>query len=322
MDAVQEQRIATFLLWASPALIASNYIIAKAASGQIAPHMMALVRWSVALCLMLLFSRGKLGFLLYLSGREILQMLVLGALGMWICGAFVYEAAISTSATNIALIYAVTPVAIAIANAHFHSNSNPNFNPNRKPNEGLRRFARPDWMGLFLAMVGVLFVISKGHPMRLFFTEWVAGDVWVLGAATSWVAYTLLMRRWPSTLSPSVRLCAVTAGGVLVLLPCTMVEALYQGGLYFTQRGLLLASIAGIVPGFMAYRAYAFLIHKRGPAQAGLVMYLSPIYAAIIAWVLLGEAPAWFHCVGAAMIFPSIYLATRDGERQKGARVP
>ena len=45
-----------------------------------------------------------------LSAREYLQMLALGGLGMWICGAFVYEAAFSTSSANIALIYAVTPV--------------------------------------------------------------------------------------------------------------------------------------------------------------------------------------------------------------------
>ena len=40
------------------------------------------------------------------------HMLVLGALGMWICGAFVYQGGQSTSSINIALIYAATPIAI------------------------------------------------------------------------------------------------------------------------------------------------------------------------------------------------------------------
>jgi hypothetical protein len=42
MDARNEQLIAKLLLWISPAFISSNYIIAKAASGEITPHLMAL----------------------------------------------------------------------------------------------------------------------------------------------------------------------------------------------------------------------------------------------------------------------------------------
>ena len=36
------QRQAQVLLWLSPALVSCNYIIARAASGDIAPHLLAL----------------------------------------------------------------------------------------------------------------------------------------------------------------------------------------------------------------------------------------------------------------------------------------
>ena len=296
MNAGTEQRMAKLLLWVSPAFISSNYIIAKAASGEISPHLMALIRWSVALCLMLAFSWRKLSSLLRLTTREYLQMLALGGLGMWICGAFVYEAAFSTSSTNIALIYAVTPVAIAVVSSGPSS----------------FKLLPRHWIGMVLALLGVLFVISKGKLANLASTQLVTGDVWIVGAATSWVAYTILTRRWPSALSHSVRLCAVTAAGVLILVPCTAIEAIHDGHLNLTPKGLVLAAIAGVVPGFIAYKAYAFLIQKLGPAQAGLVMYLSPVYAACIAWILLGETPSWFHFVGAAMILPSIHLVTAE----------
>jgi drug/metabolite transporter (DMT)-like permease len=45
-------------------------------------------------------------------------------------------------------------------------------------------------------------------------------------------------------------------------------------------------------------------------ARTALVMYLAPIYGALGAWWLLGEAPGWHHLVGAALILPSIRLAT------------
>jgi drug/metabolite transporter (DMT)-like permease len=76
-------------------------------------------------------------------------------------------------------------------------------------------------------------------------------------------------------------------------------------------RGLALAALAGVVPGFLAYQAYGFMVRELGATRAGLVMYLSPVYAALIAWLALGELPQWFHAVGAALILPSIYFASR-----------
>ena len=48
-----------------------------------------------------------------------------------------------------------------------------------------------------------------------------------------------------------------------------------------------------------------------GAARTGLILYLGPIYAALTAWMLLGEQPQWYHGLGAALILPGIWLATR-----------
>ena len=106
-------RWAPLLLWVVPALWSSNYLIARLAQGVIEPHALALGRWTLALLLMLPFVLPGLLRQRQALRREWPQMLVLGALGMWICGAWVYLGAQSTSATHIALIYAVTPVTIA-----------------------------------------------------------------------------------------------------------------------------------------------------------------------------------------------------------------
>jgi drug/metabolite transporter (DMT)-like permease len=41
------------------------------------------------------------------------------------------------------------------------------------------------------------------------------------------------------------------------------------------------------------------------------MLYLPPIYGALLAWLVLGEKPGWHHLAGAALILPSIWLATR-----------
>jgi drug/metabolite transporter (DMT)-like permease len=46
-----------------------------------------------------------------------------------------------------------------------------------------------------------------------------------------------------------------------------------------------------------------------------LLLYLSPVYGALGAWGVLGEPPGWYHAAGAALILPSIWLATRPAGR-------
>lgn len=295
MQALRRQRIAQGLLWITPALWSSNYIIARASDGVIAPHLLALGRWTLALALLLPLSAGALVQQFPRWKHEWKQMLLLGALGMWICGAFVYQGAHTTSAINIGLIYAATPVAIAFASA-------------RLLHERLSAWQR---VGMGLALCGVLFVIAKGEPGNLLDVRFTVGDLWILVAAVSWVAYTVLLQRWPSALGPTPRLAAITFGGLLVLLPFTTLEAIVQPGPPPGLKALLLIVLAGLLPGFFSYQAYGYMLRELGASRSSLVMYLAPVYAAFTSWGLLGEPPRWYHAVGALLILPAIWLATR-----------
>ena len=41
------------------------------------------------------------------------------------------------------------------------------------------------------------------------------GDGWIVLAAACWVAYSVLLGRWPSALPPTARLVAIIAGGLV-----------------------------------------------------------------------------------------------------------
>jgi drug/metabolite transporter (DMT)-like permease len=51
-------------------------------------------------------------------------------------------------------------------------------------------------------------------------------------------------------------------------------------------------------------------------AGAGLVMFLSPLCAALIARPALGDLQQWFHLVGAAFILPSNFAASGSPARR------
>ena len=286
---------ARLLLWLVPLLWSSNYIIARLGDGLIAPHALALGRWAVAAAILLPWmGRGLLRQREALR-REWPHLLVLGFLGMYICGAWVYMAGRTTSSTNIALIYAATPMSIAAASSLLLH----------------EKLSRAQWAGVVLALLGLLFVIAKGDPARLLAVQFVAGDAWIVAAAASWTAYSVLLKRWPSALGPGERLVAIIAGGLLVLVPTTVAEALLTPVPPFGWGAAGLVLLAAVVPGVLSYGAYSYLQRELGASRTAMMLYLAPVYGALLAWLLLGEVPGWYHLVGAAMILPSIWLASR-----------
>lgn len=284
------------LLFVVPALWSSNYLIARLANGTIRPHALAFGRWGLAVLIMLPFVGGELWRQRRAWVSEWRQLLVLGAFGMWICGAWVYLGGQSTSATNIALIYAATPVAIAVAGVKLL---------HERMNAGQR------W-AVVTAVAGVLFVIAKGDPGNLLAVRLTPGDGWILAAAVSWTAYSVLLKRWPSVLSPAARLAVISTGGLVVLAPFVLYEAWSQPALPWTGKATLLVVLAAVVPGVLSYGAYAYLQRELGAARTALLIYLSPVYGSLAAWAVLGEAPGWYHLAGGALILPSIWLATRQ----------
>jgi len=295
LSSLARQRLARVLIFIAPGLFAANYVVGRLAPGTIEPHLLAFLRWLFALFLMLCFATPELLRQWPVWRREWRDMLLLGALGMWICGAFVYIGAHTTEAVNIGLLYAIAPVLIAIATAIWFSDT-------------LRGW---QWAGLLLALAGMLIIVVRGSLSNLLAVRFTSGDLWILTAVASWVVYSLVLRQRPSVLGPFARLTLITAGGVVVLLPFTIAEFAVAGGPEDWSRALWLALVVALLPGFGAYQAYSFMQRELGTAQAGMVLYLSPLYTALIAWWTLAEAPQWFHLAGAALILPGMYLANR-----------
>jgi drug/metabolite transporter (DMT)-like permease len=288
-------RWAAVLLWVVPALWSSNYVIARLAQGVVGPYALAFGRWTIALALLLPFVGAGLWRQRAVLAREWRQTLVLGTLGMAICGAWVYVGAATTSATNIALIYAATPVAIAVAGVKLLH----------------ERMSRAQRVAVAAALAGVVFVVVGGDLQRLQALRFNPGDAWILACAVSWTAYSVLLKRWGSALAPAERLAVIIAAGVLVLGPATLWEAATAAPPPLSGAALALMLAGGVLPGVLSYLAYSVLQREVGAARSALLLYLAPVYGAVLAWWLLGERPGWHHLAGAALILPSIWLATR-----------
>ncbi|PUE06791.1 EamA family transporter [Limnohabitans sp. T6-5] len=289
-------RLAQWLLWITPALWSVNYIVARSAPGVVAPHMLALGRWALAGLILSFLARHELWLERRGTLRAAWQYLVLGALGMLICGAWVYKGAQTTTAMNIALIYAASPVLIALGAVLWLG----------------ERFSWRQGLGVLVALSGVFHVVVKGQWLSLAQVQWVAGDGWIVLAMVSWAGYALLQKKWASPLSATARLATICMGGVLVLLPFAAWESMQADTPAWSTQATWLVVSAGLVPGIGAYWAYGFCQKMLGASRVAASLYLGPLYGGLTAWAVLGESMGWHHLMGAALILPGIYLASRQ----------
>ncbi len=298
MPASSRHRAALALLFITPALWAVNALIARKAVG-VEPHLLALSRWLLASLLFALATHREI----WTHRRQVLadwkHYVVLGALGMWICGAWVYIGGRSTSAANIGLIYSISPVLIVLASALWLG----------------ERLRPPQALGVALALAGVLHVVLKGQWSTLTSVQFVPGDGWILAATLSWTFYSLLLKKWHSPLGAGARLAVISLAGALVNLPFALWEIAHSPVPVFSVEWALYTVIAAVIPGFGAYLAYSVMQRELGAARVSVVLYLAPIYTAALAWLVLGEGLSRYHLWGLALVLPGIYLVTRAGAR-------
>lgn len=299
MTPTARRQWALALIFVTPAFWGVNYLVARSAPGVIEPHLLALLRWGMAAALFAVPTWRELVRHRAHIAAEWRRYLVLGALGMWICGAWVYIGARTTSAINIALIYALSPVLVALVSTLWLK----------------ERFGRLQALGVALALTGVVHVILQGRWATLAGVRLVPGDAWILAATLSWTLYSVLLRRWSSPLSPMARLAAVSVAGVLVLAPFTAWEVAQAVAPALSWHGFGLALVAAAIPGFAAYLSYAVMQRELGAARVAVVLYLGPIYAAGLAWLFLAEPLHGFHAAGMALVLAGIYLVNRESVR-------
>src|SRR3546814_18804574 len=105
---LDERRLALVLLLVAPALFCSNMLVARATHDLFPPVALAFWRWTATLALLLPFTAAALWRHRSDVLREWRDILVLGAIGMGVCRAFVYIPAHTPPAPKIGLISAAS----------------------------------------------------------------------------------------------------------------------------------------------------------------------------------------------------------------------
>ena len=280
-------------LLAAVAIWGGNWIVGRALQGQVPPVALSFWRWVIAAAIFLPFVIRPLWRQRAVVRREWRRLLVLALVGIACFNALIYYGLESTTAINGALVNSASPIFVIVISWC-----------------GLGD--RSHWrqaVGVVVSLFGVSVILSRGEPSALMALRFGAGDLVITGAIFLWALYTILLRHWPSRLTPLNFVGATMMCGLAVLAPAYLVERSFVGGFEVTRSAMVGIVYLAVFVSIIGYLCWNFGVRAAGAAQASLFLHLVPAFAAAAAMVLLDETLHLFHLVGLLFILSGIYIA-------------
>lgn len=159
------------------------------------------------------------------------------------------------------------------------------------------------WVGFAIAFAG-LFLLSFKEG----FDSANPGDVLVLLGAFAWAFHVRLIGRLAKKFDPGgLAFCQFTVCGVLSLLIAALLGEQFSG----FQNAAIPLAYSGIFSVGLAFTLQVFAQKRVRPSEAGALMALEAVFAALGGWLILRESLLPVELVGCALMLVGTLLAAR-----------
>lgn len=273
-------------------LWAGGFVVGKLSVASVMPEMVAFLRFLgaglVMLGIMLVWRRGELK----VDRKDWLLVFGLGATGIAAYNLLFFRGTYYSLASDGAMIIpTLNPLITLFAAAPILGES----------------LTRRKLTGAGIALVGqtmifwTLFSAAAQDPDRLL------GDLFYVGAAVCWSAYSILGRLAARRFSPLASTTLASLSGVLLLLPFALWQAPASSGYtagFWVNIGYL--AIGATVVGFFLWSRG---VHRLGASRAAVFINLVPVCTLALAYVVLEERPGALQVAGMLIVLGGVYLA-------------
>lgn len=253
------------------------------------------LRFILAYLCLLPFSLAQKDRLVANSIKDELLLILLGISGGSLYFLFENSALVYTQASNVSILIATTPLWTMLASTLF--------------TKDLKVKPRTAIFSL-ISLAGVVIVVLNGqtqlhlHPL---------GDLLTLGAAFTWVLYSLILKVLDTKYSVSFITRKVFFYGIITMLPYFLIKPWGTTWAMLGQTPVLLNLVfLGIVASFLGYIGWNAAQAKLGPVKMNLYLYINPIATALVAVPVLGERFTWITALGTILILGGMYFAMKE----------
>lgn len=147
------------------------------------------------------------------------------------------------------------------------------------------------------------------------------GDVIVFLDTLVWAFFTVLGKKMMARLSPLEATTYANLAGVVFLVPAMLWE--WGGSMPAFSPGHILGLVyLGVFASVLAFLGWNKGVLEMGPARAAAFYNLIPVYAALLAFLFLGEDLFLYHLVGGLMVLSGVYLGIGEGRIVRRPGIP
>ncbi|MFD2678297.1 DMT family transporter [Camelimonas lactis] len=272
-------------------LWSGNVIVSRMSAHAIGPEAITFYRLLLAVLLMSTLVAAPAWRNRAVIWPHLGQFAILGFLAMCLFQALSYLAAETTTAANMAIFTALTPLLTVGLSVVLLK---------EPPTVGVVG-------GGVLALAGLIYLVSGGDPLALVHNGVRLGDLLMLLAALVYALYGVLLKRWSLPVSgwQSTYMQALCA--LVIMFPAFL--ATPPAGRALNAQTLPLIVYAGGLASVILPFFWVRGVQLLGPNRCAAFMNLLPVLTAAGAMALLGEPVRYWHVIGGGAAIAGVICA-------------
>lgn len=266
--------------------------------GHASPMVLVAVRWVCVMVVLYLLKKKQIAADWQAIRPRLGHLLWLGAIGFTVFSVAFYYALVYTTAINVSILQGGMPLFVFAASFILFSS----------------RINIEQAIGFVFSFIGVIVIAIRGDLTSVVDLDINIGDALMLVAIMSYGFYTAALRSKPQIHWTSL-IFILCLGATLASLPMLAVEAIQGKTILPDTQGWMAITYIVIFPSLIAQVFYIQAVELIGANRAGLFINLLPIWGALLAVTILGEAFHFYHALALLLVLMGIGLAEYGGRK-------
>lgn len=271
-----------------------TFIAGRIVAAELSSTLSALLRFGLAAILLVMILLKNTGGFPNLSVQQHVYAILMGLTGVLAYNLFFFAALSRIEAGRTALFVSLSPILTILAMRIFFQ-------------ERLRSI---NYLGVCLALFGTLIVVSKGEFFAAFAQSFGTGEMMMCGAVLSWVIYTICFKQTQASALTMTTYSVLWGTGFLLL--SAWPELRSSGLMDISWSSWLSILYLGAFGTVFAFIWYAEAIHRIGASRTIVFNNLVPVFAVLLAFLILNEPITWSMLVGGSLSFIGVILTNKQ----------
>ena len=278
-----------------------TFIAGRIMAVNLPPFTSAILRFLLASFFLILFVFKKYGKFPRINFQQFLLIIALGLTGVAGYNFLFFSGLKFITASRASMIISLNPSVITILSALILK----------------EKFTKFKFIGIILSLTGALIVISQGNLQVILQGNIGWGELFILGCVVCWSSFTVLGKIIMKDLKPIIAITYACLAGTLILILPAYQEGVLQNFMQYSVEVWLSVFALGFLGTALAFTWFYEGIDKIGPSRAGIFINFVPIFATLMAILILHEKLSPSLIVGAIFVVSGVYLTNYQAKNIK-----